>query len=155
MRRVAELGSLGVATLVPMTTKTLILLLLCCSTFHLHAAPQPYAWEIVYRSASPERPTSPSDIRQQPASKREIDIDFLGFLRTIRWEDSKSDPAIKRKAGPIVMIVDCYDRVQPEPPSKPRFDTLYITRTHIYSGENLYLKISPQIRTALDSAFAP
>jgi hypothetical protein len=122
---------------------------------HLRAAPQPYAWEIVYRFASPERLTSVADIRTNATSKQEIDIDFLGFLRDIRWEDAKKDPAIRRKAGPVLMIVDCYDRVQPKPPNKPTFETLYITRTCIFSDENRALEITPRIRKILDAAFTP
>ena len=136
-------------------TARIVSLLFFCWTAHVSAAPQPYAWEILYRFASPKRLTAEVDIRTYATSQEKIDIDFLGFLRDIRWEDAKKDPAIRRKAGPILMIVDCYDRVQPEPPHKPTFATLYITRTYIFSHENLVLPITPRIRSILDSAFAP
>src|ERR1700710_141347 len=101
--------SVGRLSCTPMKTKIGLLLLLGCLISNLRAAPQPYAWEIVYRSAAPER--SASAIRKHPALRREVNIDFLGFLRTIQWEKAKSDPTIRREAGPVTMMVDCYARV--------------------------------------------
>lgn len=136
-----------------MNARFLILLLCSCPALSVRAAPEPYSWEVVYRSASPKHSVTASSIRQDPASKREVDVLFNRLLRAIHWDDAKVDAEIKRKAGPIVMLVDCYSRVQPDPPSEPRFETLYITRTHAYSDENHHIKITPRIRGVLYSAF--
>ena len=77
--------------------------------------------------------------------------DIVNFWDYLRWGHSKNDPKIRLRAGPLTMVIDLYERVQPAPPAKPEFETLYCTKRFIFSDEGDYLELKPPTSTHLAS----
>jgi hypothetical protein len=119
--------------------------------------PAPYGEGKIYLFApsanTPKRPSA-DYVRSHPTRVISIGDDGPGivhFWDYLRWGNAKNDPKIKQRAGPIRMVIDLYRRVQPQPPAKPDFETLYCTERFIYSDEGDYLELKPPVSTHLNS----
>src|ERR1700677_4138777 len=113
----------------------------------LQAGPAPYSSAKLYILTDPGS-YSPHD-RTPEFIRKEADIivelkvfAVVPWFASLNWENARHDPDIKRKAGPLVMIIDLYDRVQPDASKKPEFDVLYCTEKYAYSDEGDYIPIS-------------
>ena len=121
--------------------------------------PVPYrAGKIYILGSTPGSPKRPSAdyIRKHAAKVISLgdppeEGDVVNFWDYLRWGKAKNDPDIKHRAGPLTMVIDLYCRVQPNPPEKPLFETLYCTKRFIYSDLCDYLEIKPPVSTHLDS----
>ena len=86
----------------------------------LCAGPAPYSAVKIYAvdletgSRLAEPPTA-DYIRANPDIELSIDGGYAAtpFFRALHWEKRRYDPAIERRAGRLVMVVDLYDRIQP------------------------------------------
>jgi len=110
----------------------------------LQAGPAPYSSAKIYildLTGLSSEPTA-DYIRKYPDYVIEVKEAIVDWFASLHWENHKHDPTIKDKAKPLVMIIDLYDRVQPEPPEKPQFDTLYCSKNYAYSTEGEYIDIS-------------
>ena len=120
--------------------------------------PVPYsAGRIYIRGSTTGGPKIPSAdyVRKHAArivvlGERPEEGDVVNFWDYLRWGNSKHDPKIKRRAGPLTMVIDLYDRVQLGAPEKPQFDTLYCTKRFIFSDCD-YLELKPPVSTHLTS----
>jgi hypothetical protein len=128
-------------------------LLLFSNSRLLRAGPAPYSSAKIYILASDD--PSPTDKNGKPSeptaqyirdnASTVIDVNEWRIRRwfdSLHWENSQNDPEIAKKARPLVMVIDLYDRVQKDPPAKPEFDTLYCTKTYAYSNEGDFIDIS-------------
>jgi hypothetical protein len=122
----------------------LLILSLLVSIHAVNAGPAPYASAKIYilTDDSVNPPPTPDYIRKHANIVMSLDVYTVESFKSLHWEKAKRDPAIKQQAAPLVMIIDLYDRVQPQPPKAPRFDTLYCTRMVAYSDEDDYIDIS-------------
>lgn len=123
------------------------------ATSCLYAGPAPYRSAKIYILTSDTFEVDSTGKRQERTAQNirdwaDIVIEVRDsvirewFEGTLHWENAKHDPSIKKQAEPLIMVIDLYDRVQPEPPVKPRFDTLYCSRRYAYSDEGDYLDIT-------------
>ena len=109
----------------------------------VNARPAPYASAKIYILTDDlVDPPTPDYIRKNADIVISLEVYTVEFFNSLKWGNAKRDPTIKQKAKPLVMIIDLYDRVQPEPPAKPRFETLYCTRNIAYSDQGDYIDIS-------------
>jgi hypothetical protein len=121
----------------------LLLLFFLLSIHEANAGPAPYGSAKVYiLTHDLVTPPTPDYIRKHADIMIALDVYTVGFFQSLHWEKAKHDPTIKQRATPLVMIIDLYDRVQPQPPKEPSFDTLYCTRKYAYSDEGDYIDIS-------------
>jgi hypothetical protein len=123
--------------------------------------PVPYGAGKVYvlgsAQGAPELPSA-SYVREHASKVISLgdppgERDVVSFWDYLRWGNAMNDPKIKQRAGPLTMVIDLYDRVQPQLPEKPHFDTLYCTKTFIYSDQCDYLERKPPVSTHLNSFF--
>jgi hypothetical protein len=131
----------------------LSIILLLAAAVQIYAGPAPYSSAKIYIIASgigmtdasgKTRGLNPQEIRDTATIKIEINpIAIVPWFYSLHWEQATYDPTVRQWAKPIVMIIDLYDRVQPEPPGKPTFDTLYCTTKYAYSKEGYYISIAP------------
>jgi len=117
------------------------------------AGPAPYGDAKIYIldriSFDLNPPATPEYIRKNADIVMSLGIHAVDFWYDLDWENAKYDPEIKNKAKPLVMVIDFYDRVQPIPPEKPSFETLYCSDKYAYSDDGHYIDISRFAATTL------
>lgn len=115
-------------------------------TSPLWAGPAPYSDAKIYiidtMGGELYPPATVDYIRKHADIVISLGIYTVDFFGELNWENAKLDPSVKKRAKPLVMIIDFYDRVQPIPPEKPAFDTLYCTRQYCYSKDGYYIDIT-------------
>ena len=119
----------------------------------VNASPAPYDSAKIYiigsgtsmlDSSGKPRDLTPQEIRDSADIKMEIGpAVIVDWFYSLNWNDAATyDSTVKQWAKPLVMIIDLYDRVQPDPPAKPKFDTLYCTAKYAYSEKGYYMNIT-------------
>ena len=121
------------------------ILALFIGTASLKAGPAPYGSTKIYILDPTEHPAdlpTADFIRKNAEIVISLGVYTVDFFPSLHWEKAKYDPSIKQKATPLVMIIDLYNRVQPEPPNAPSFETLYCSRNYAYSEDGRYIDLS-------------
>ena len=131
----------------------LFTILLLAAPVQIYAGPAPYRCAKIYiiesgigatDASGKPRGLNPQEIRDSATIKMEINPGtIVPWFYSLHWERATHDPTVGQWAKPLVMIIDLYDRVQPEPPAKPMFDTLYCTAKYAYSKDGDYINITP------------
>ena len=129
----------------------LFTILLLSALAQTYAGPAPYSSAKIYiiesgigmtDASGKPRGLNPQEIRDWATIKIEINPGaIVPWFYSLHWEKATHDPTVRQWARPIVMIIDLYNRVQPDPPAKPMFDTLYCTTKYAYSEDGYYIRL--------------
>lgn len=122
---------------------SLLIILLLLAPRVMSAGPAGYSSAKIYVvTGDYVDPPTADFIRKEANMVISLGVDTRELFDSLHWDKAKHNPAIKKTATPLVMIMDFYHRVQPAPPAAPSFDTLYCSRKISYSDEGAYIDIS-------------